>query len=116
MKSDYIAINKEAIPYDFEILLSDETFKIGVNYNETADLFTLSLAKLNEETGEYDTVCAGEPIVYGVPLWQDVFVAGKYPALTIIPLDESGDTDAITFDSLGRTAFLIIDNGGEDDE
>lgn len=116
MKRDYIAINKDLIPYDFEILLSGEMFKIDVDYNATADLFVLGLSKLNEETGEFDEVCAGEPVIYGSPLWQDVFVAGKYPALTIIPLDESGQTSAITFSNLGSTTFLTIDNGGEENE
>lgn len=116
MKSDIISINKNLIPYDFEILLSGEMFKISVSYNEAADLFILGLSKLNENTAEYEEICAGEPIIYGVPLWQDVFVSGKYPALTIIPLDESGSVSAITYDGLGTTTFLTIDNGGDENE
>lgn len=115
MKSDIIEINKNLIPYEFEILLSDETFKIGVNYNEVADIFVLDLAKRNEDTGEFEDVCIGEPVMYGVPLWQDVFASGRYPALTIIPLDESEETNAVTFDTLGRTVFLTVDNGGDEE-
>lgn len=113
MEKDIIEIDKTSIPYEFEIELADETFLIGVYYNETADLFTLSLSKLNEETGEFDEVCKGEPIVYGKPLWEDVFNNEKYPALLIVPLDESGESNAVTYDNLNETVFLTIDNGSD---
>jgi hypothetical protein len=107
MKHSYIPINKDLIPYSFEIVLGNELFEIGVNYNNQADLFTLSLHKGGEE------ICAAEPVIYGKPLWNDVYRAGKYPALSIIPIDESGDTEKVTYDNLGRTVFLIVDDGAE---
>lgn len=115
MKHDIIEIKKENIPYEFDILLGDETFRIGVNYNETAEFFTLNLAKLDETTGEFVEVCAGEPLVYGVPLWNDVYRSDKFPALVIVPYDESGESNAVTFDNLERLVFLVIDNS-EDKE
>lgn len=105
---DRIEITKSVIPYTFEISLADEIFEITVNYNHSADMFTLSLAKDGE------TICAGEPIVYGVPLWKDVFVCGKHPEVDIIPLDESGNRNSVTFESLNETVFLTIDNAGDD--
>lgn len=114
MQRDIIEINKKLIPYEFNIVLADETFLIGVNYNKTADLFTLDLSKLNIETGEYDEVCKGEPIVYGKPLWEDVFISGKYPAVDIVPIDESGENNAVTFENLNETVFLAIDNSEND--
>ena len=110
MKHDIIEIKKDRVPYEFDISLANETFRIGVEYNETAAFFTLKLSKKNEETGNYDEVCAGEPLVYGVPLWNDVYRSGKFPAPVIIPYDESEGANAVTFDNLGRNVFLIIDN------
>lgn len=110
MKNDVIEIDAARVPYEFDIVLADETFLIGVEYNETGNFFTLSLAKLDETTGEYVEVCASEPLVYGVPLWKDVYKSGKFPALVITPLDESGEANAVTFDNLGRNVFLVIDN------
>jgi len=104
---DKIEIKKSLIPYTFDILLSGEVFTIRVDYNKNADLFVLRL----EKDGEI--ICAGEPIIYGVPLWQDVFVSGKYPALIIVPLDEANNMTAVTYDNLDETVFLIIDNGSE---
>lgn len=103
--TDRIEINKDLIPYSFDILLAGETFNIRVDYNQTADMFTLALRKDDE------LVCAGEPIIYGKPLWEDVFTNGKYPALNIIPIDESGEMNSVTFDNLNRTVFLLIDDG-----
>lgn len=115
MKYDYIEINTEEIPYEFDIVLADETFLIGVDYNETAEMFVLSLSKLDEETGDYKEICSGEPVVYGVPLWQDVYRSGQFPALVIVPFDDSKESNAVTFDNLNKTVFLKIDNS-EDSE
>ena len=104
---DRIEITKSLIPYKFDILLGDEIFTITVNYNASADMFTLSL----EKNGEM--ICLGEPIIYGVPLWQDSYVCGKYPELEIIPIDESGDMNSVTFDYLNRTVYLSINNTGD---
>lgn len=111
MKNDIIEIDASRVPYEFDIVLADETFLIGVGYNETGKFFTLSLSKMDAESGDFVEVCAGEPVVYGVPLWNDVYKDGKFPALTIIPCDESGETNAVTFDNLGRNVFLVVDNG-----
>lgn len=107
---DTIEIKKSLIPYTFNILLAGEEFTIRVDYNKTADMFVLRL----EKDGE--VICAGEPIVYGVPLWKDVFLANKYPALTITPLDEAKEMNAVTYGNLNETVFLIIDNGSDEDE
>lgn len=116
MNYDYIEIETENVPYDFDIVLGDETFLIGVDYNETAEMFVLSLSKLNEETGEYNEICSGEPVVYGVPLWQDVYRSGQFPAVIIIPFDDSGESNAVTFDNFNKTVFLKIDNAEDDNE
>ena len=101
---DRIEINKELIPYTFDILLGGEMFNIRVDYNSYADMFTLTIYKDGE------LICAGEPVIYGVPLWGDVYEAGKYPAVDIIPLDESGEANAVTWDNFNETVFLVIVN------
>lgn len=102
---DVINIEKSLLPYQFNIVLAGELFTLGLNYNATADLFTVDLYKNNE------LICAGEPIVYGFPLWQDVYKAGTFPAVDIVPLDPSGERNRVTYDNLGDTVLLILDNG-----
>lgn len=101
---DTIPISKELVPYVFSIKLAGEMFEIRVDYNSVGDTFVLSLWKDNE------LVCAGEPVIYGVPLWKDVYKAGKFPAVDIIPIDASGETSKVTYDNLGRTVVLALDN------
>ena len=104
---EVLAIKKELLPYECTIQLAGEVYGLQVNYNATASLFTVDLYRDGE------LVCAGEPLVYGVPLWRDVYKAGSFPALEIIPKDPSGENNVVTFDNLGRTVLLIIDNGDE---
>ena len=111
MRKDRITITKDLIPYSFNILLGDELFTLTVNYNKTHDFFTVGLKKNGE------TICEGEPLVYGFPLFRDIYLAGKFPCLDIIPKDESGDQNSVTFDNLSETVFLTVDNiGGADIE
>lgn len=105
---DVLEIEKELIPYGFEVLLGDELYEIEVNYNGNADLFTVALKKGGE------VVSAGEPLIYGVPLFKDTYMLGKHPAITIVPLDESGHECRVGWNNLGRTVFLCIDDEGED--
>ena len=106
MKRDRILIKKELVPYYFHILLGGELFDLAVSYNETHNFFTLAVKKGGE------TICAGEPLMYGMPLFGDVYTAGKHPAVTIVPFDESGNSDRVTFEALGETVFLTVDNAG----
>ena len=110
MQKDRILITKDNIPYSFNILLADELFNIGVSYNEKNDFFTVRLIKNDE------VICNGEPLVYGMPLFGDLYIAGKYPAIEIIPLDESGEQSNVTFENFGDTVFLTVDNAGDEDE
>lgn len=101
-----LVINKNILPYECIIQLAGEIFGLQINYNATADLFTIDLYKNGE------LVCAGEPIIYGVPLWHDVYTAGLFPAVDIIPTDLSRGSNAVTYDNLSNTVLLLIDNGG----
>lgn len=101
---DTITINKELVPYTFNIMLGGELFEIGIDYNETYGFFTVSLSKDDE------TVCNGEKIVYGKPLFEEIFINGKFPSVEIVPFDISGETDSVTFDNLSETVQLIIND------
>ena len=107
--SEILEINKELLPYECEVQLGSEVFGLHFAYNASAELFTVDLYKDGE------LICAGEPIVYGVPLWNDVYKADTFPPVEIIPIDPSGESCAVTFDNLGVTVLLMIDNGDEAD-
>lgn len=106
---DVLEVQKELLPYECSILLAGELFGLQFNYNAAADLFTVDLYRDGE------LICAGEPIIYGIPLWRDVYKAGIFPAVDIIPTDPSGESNSVTFDNLSNTVLLIIDNGGDEE-
>lgn len=102
---DRIIAKKELIPYGFNIALGKEKFNMRFAYNKQADLFTVSLYR--DET----LLCNSEPIIYGTPLFKDVYQSGMFPVLKIVPLDESGNEQEVTWENFGETVFLTIDNG-----
>lgn len=104
---DIIEVDKELIPYSFNIVLAGEMFNMAFDYNKTADLFTCTLSKNGE------VVVHNEPLVYGVPLFADVYKADLFPALDIVPLDEAGNESAVTYANFGKTVFLTIDDQSE---
>ena len=102
-----LVVKKNLLPYECTIQLAGEVFGLQFNYNATADLFTVDLYKDGE------LICAGEPIIYGIPLWHDVYRAGDFPPVDIIPTDLSGESNVVTYDNLSSTVLLLIDNGDE---
>lgn len=106
MRRDRILINKEMIPYIFSIPLNATIYNLEIRYNAECDLFTVGL---------YDRggnlICI-EPIIYGAELFKPHYQAGVYPAISIVPLDESNNSNAVTWDNFNEKVFLTIDNAG----
>ncbi len=100
---DRILIKKALIPYSFDIALPDEVYTVTVSYNPTADLFVLGLSKNGT------VICAGEPVVYGMPLFTCIAADENAPGIRIVPLDESGTYNKVTFDNLNETVFLTVE-------
>lgn len=106
MASDRIEINKSQIPYTFDIVLGSEVFTFRVDYNNTGGFFTVELFKGGE------TLCSGEPLIYGKRLFSDVRNM-KFPAIDVIPIDPAGEFNAITYANLCDGVILAIDNEEE---
>lgn len=104
---DIIDIDKELLPYNYDIELAGEMFNLEIFYNETADLFTVTLSKGTE------VLCYNEPIIYGVELFSDLYRSGVFPMISIVPLDQSGIENTVTYANFGVTVFLTIDDEPE---
>lgn len=105
-----LEISKELLPYQCDIVLGGELFTLHFSYNATSELFLVDLYKDGE------LVCAGEPIMYGIPLWCDVYQPDVFPSVSIIPLDLSGESNTVTYDNLGETVQLIVDSLAVEDD
>lgn len=97
----FLPIDKDSIPYRFDIRIIDETFTFEIHYNAEHDFFTVDLSK-GEEVLVY-----GEKIVYGRPLFS-AYADPRFPKAAIIPFDDSESETRVTFDNLNRTVFLYL--------
>ncbi|MDR4997897.1 phage baseplate plug family protein [Brevibacillus parabrevis] len=105
---EYIEIEKEQIPYRFEIDLSGVVFTLEANYNSEYDFFTVDV----ERDGE--VLITGNKLVYGVPLFS-YSSDERLPQVEIVPYDEAGITQEVTWSTLGETVFLYVFEGGAED-
>jgi hypothetical protein len=96
-----IDIDKQKIPYRFEILLADVLYEMEFHYNPGFDFFTVDLFK------DKEPLVYGEKLVYGLPLFNDVYDK-RFPAVGLIPLDESGQSVEVNAQTLGETVFLCV--------
>ena len=99
---NYIEINKDRIPHNFNITLGADLFNISVNYNKREDLFTVDL-----KNADGVELVKGEPVIYGEPLFQSVRNM-EFPIVQIIPKDPSGEEQEVTFENFSETVLLTV--------
>ncbi|KMZ43988.1 MULTISPECIES: hypothetical protein [Bacillales] len=104
---EIIEIEKEQIPYRFEIVLADTVFTFEVHYNSEYDFFTIDL----ERDGE--VLATGNKLVYGVPLFSSS-VDERFPQVEILPYDESGSAQVVNWKTLSESVFLYVFEEEED--
>mgnify|MGYP005778390945 CR=1 FL=1 len=95
-----IEIEKDLIPYTFEIELENEVFVFEIDYNERYDFFTVTLYKNDI------VLVQGEKIILNRPLFEGVSDV-NLPKVTITPVSNS--EGRITFDNLGESVFLKVE-------
>ena len=106
MRRDRILINIDMIPYIFSIPLNATIYNFEIRYNAECDLFTVGLYDRDR-----NLICI-EPIIYGAELFKPQYQAGVYPAIRIIPVDDSNNSSVVTWDNFNEKVFLTIDNVG----
>ena len=106
MRNDRILIEKSLIPYSFTIDLNATAYILEIRYNGECDFFTVGLYDRDRKL-----ICV-EPITYGAELFKPQYQAGIYPAMRIVPLDDSGSSTVVTWDNMNEKVFLTIDNAG----
>lgn len=104
---EYIEIEKELVPYRFEVSLADTVFTFEVQYNSEYDFFTVDL----ERDGE--VLVTAEKITYGVPLFSGI-ADERFPEVELFPFDESGSSEEVTWATFGETVFLYVLDGDDD--
>lgn len=104
--NEYIEIDKDEIPYSFEIELAGEVFEIEVNYNQTYDFFTVDLFK------DGGVLVIGEKLIINRPLFENR-VNIDLPKVQIIPKDRANSATRITYENMNETVFLYVGDSNE---
>lgn len=107
---DIIEIEKEEIPYNFDIVLDNDEYNLEFQYNQISDLFTCTLSK------EDEVLVYNEPLIYGVPLFNDIDDSENFPYIRLIPYDISQQENEVTYKNFEETVFLTIDDNFSDTE
>ena len=97
----FINIEKNQIPYEFEIVLDNATFQFELNYNFVGDFFTVSLKK------DHIRIVDSYKVVYNVELFENLRYLGV-PKIVIKPFDTTGTTDKADYDNLNEDVFLYV--------
>lgn len=101
---NYIEIDKDLIPYRFEIDLAGEEYEFEINHNNRFDYFTVDLYR------DGTALVVGEKLMLNRPLF-DGLANINLPKMKIIPKDRSGIETRITYDNLESTVFLYVIDG-----
>lgn len=110
---DYIQIEKELIPYEFDIELGGRLYTLGINYNTYGDFFTADLAFNGEK------LATGEKIVLNQFLFRELFedvnhnVDSRFPTDLIMPLANDESIGTLGWDQLENNCFLYVVPRGE---
>lgn len=97
----YINIDKDAIPYRFDMRLGGVTWTFEIRYNTEYDFFTADLYRAGV------SIVVGEKLVYGQPLFLD-----EIDGVRIVPRDLSGNSDRVGWNELGTSVFLYLEGEG----
>lgn len=94
-----VIIDKDSIPYSFELELNLKIYTFVVKYNEEGDYFTIDLYEDDKP------IIFGEKIVLGRPLFLPIMYKN---APIILPLDFSYSEKRVNFENLGENIKLYF--------
>ena len=94
-------INKDLIPYSFDLELSGKLYTFEIRYNKEYDFFTYDLSVQGE------IILDGIKIMYGRNLFEG-YGHLDTPREFIMPLQESDSIDRITFENLNENVFIWV--------
>ncbi|MCE5168966.1 hypothetical protein LQV63_06545 [Paenibacillus profundus] len=99
-----IVIDKELVPYSFDMDLGERTYTFEVRYNARHDYFTVDLLE-----GDIP-LALGVKLVWGVPLFESMETP-DFPLELIVPYGDNPE-EHVTWDTLGQSVSMHL---GEDD-
>lgn len=100
----YIKVDKDRIPYKFDIQINKKTYTMEWQYNSRHDFFTVAVSTITE------VLTSGEKLVLGKALLSE----RPYIDFPLIrPSDSTGLEKRITWGNLGNSVLLYVGGNSE---
>ena len=103
-----LPIEKDLIPYDFDVTLSGKDYNFMFEYNQVNDGFTCTLSK------DSIVLVASEPVIYGTTLFESVqydsneILADGFFSELLLPYDFSGESNAVNSATFGTNVQIFV--------
>lgn len=101
-----LILNKELIPYSFQINFNGKMYLMEINYNLIANYFTINLSLGTKK------LVLGEKLVLNEILFRSLYEDSElnldtnFPNDVIIPLSTNDNIKRLGWDELGNTVFI----------
>ncbi|MCL0330694.1 phage baseplate plug family protein [Apilactobacillus xinyiensis] len=100
---NYVPIDVDDLPEQFDYDIDDQTYILSIDYNEQGDFFTVSIA-----TEDETWIVKNWKMFLNRPLFEGV-VDERLPSTALVPMDESNQEKRISITNFGDTVFLYED-------
>jgi len=103
-----LPIEKDKIPYTFDVNLSNKVYSITLKYNNFSDEFTADLSLGDKILVQGKKLLLGESIFGDFALDNSGNLREDFYSESIIPYDLTWQEDKLSLDNLGIKVFLYV--------
>ena len=106
--AEVLPIERDLIPYTFDIVLSNVTYTFGINYNSLTENLTVDLIR------DGVNLVRGEKITLGIPLFEAVSHDSngnrdsRFFNELLVPYDFSNIATNVTYNNIQNQVFIWI--------
>lgn len=110
----YLPIEKDKIPYSFDVKLSDRLYTITIKYNQISDEFTADLELGGKVLVQGKKILLGEPIFGEFAYDNNLNYNPDFYRETLLPYDFSWQEEVINLDNFGDKVKIYVFEDDED--
>lgn len=115
MDYTFIQIDKDLLPYNFDIVLKnyanqDILYSIDINYNTASDFFTFTLYYNGETLIENEKLVLGQPLFKFLSEDKESNLDEKFPKDVIIPIALTDKIGIVGYENINESVYLFIVN------
>lgn len=110
---NFINIDKEIVPYNFDILLKnvenqDTLYNMEVDYNTSNDFFTFTLKYQDQILVQNEKLTLNMPLFKRLSEDVNLNLDVRYPKDVLIPLSMNNEVQRAGYEQLGNSVYLFV--------